>query len=71
MLGSFILENARLKYQQHRQRVFNCKIARAGFYSIAKFRAHICNAVMEDRDGYSADCHTANGHPAGCYSLAD
>jgi hypothetical protein len=39
-----------------------CKMAGAGFHSIAKFRAPIPNPVMADRGVYSADCHHENGH---------
>jgi hypothetical protein len=45
---------------------FRCKMAGAGFHSIAKFHAPIPNPVMEDRGVYSADCHHKNGRKEDC-----
>jgi hypothetical protein len=54
--------------RRFKQPVSQCKMAGAGFHSIAKFRAQIFNPVLADRGVYSADCHIANGHTAVCQS---
>jgi hypothetical protein len=38
-------------------------MAGAGFHSIAKLRAQICNAVFADCGVSLADCHKVNCHP--------
>jgi hypothetical protein len=43
-------------------------MAGAGFHSIAKLRAQICNPVLADRIVNSADCHNENGRTADCQS---
>jgi hypothetical protein len=43
-------------------------MAGAGFHSIAKLRAQICNAVLADRGVFQADCHRENCRTADCYS---
>jgi hypothetical protein len=45
-----------------------CKMAGAGFHSIAKLRAQIHNAVLADRGVFQADCHRENCRSADCYS---
>jgi hypothetical protein len=54
--------------QRFKQLVSRCKMAGAGFHSIAKLRAPIFNPVLAVRGVYSADCHNENGHTADCQS---
>jgi hypothetical protein len=50
--------------QRFKQPVSRCKMAGAGFHSIAKLRAQIFNPVLAVRGVHSADCHNENGHTA-------
>jgi hypothetical protein len=43
-------------------------MAGAGFHSIAKFRAQICNAVLADRGVFQADSQKDIWCTADCYS---
>jgi hypothetical protein len=51
----FTLVKSRVKnIRRFNQAVSQCKMAGAGFYSIAKLRAQIFNPVLADR---GVDCH--------------
>jgi hypothetical protein len=63
----FTLVKSRFKYKRHfKQAVCRCKIAGAGFHSIAKLRAQIFNHAMADGGVLSADCYNENGCTADC-----
>jgi hypothetical protein len=66
---SFTLIKSRVKnIQRFKQLVSRCKMAGAGFHSIAKLCAQIFNPVLAVPGVYSADCHNENGHTADCQS---
>jgi hypothetical protein len=54
--------------QRFKLPISRCKMAGAGFHSIAKLRAQIFNPVLADPVVYSADCHNGNSHTADCQS---
>jgi hypothetical protein len=47
-----------------------CKMAGAGFHSIANLRAQSHNAVLVDRGVFQADCHRENCRTA-CAEMVD
>jgi hypothetical protein len=51
-----------------KQAVSRCKMAGAGFHSIAKLRAQMFNPVLADRGVPLADCQNENGLTADCQS---
>jgi hypothetical protein len=66
---SFKLVKSRIKNIRHfKQETSQCKMARAGFHSIAKLRAQFHNAVLAYRGVFQADCHRENCRTADCYS---
>jgi hypothetical protein len=65
----FTLVKSRVKnIQRFKQAVSRCKMAGAGFHSIAKLRTQIFNPGLADRGVYFADCHNQNGSTADCQS---
>jgi hypothetical protein len=65
----FTLVKPRVKnIWRFKQAVSWCKMAGAGFHSISKLHAQICNAVLADRGVFQADCHRENCRTADCYS---
>jgi hypothetical protein len=64
---SFILVKSRVKnIRRFKQGASRCKMAGAGFRSIAKLRAQMCYPVLADRVVHSADCYNENGPTADC-----
>jgi hypothetical protein len=53
---------------QFKQGASRCKMAGAGFHSIAKLHSQIRNAVLADRGVFQAYCHRENCRTADCYS---
>jgi hypothetical protein len=65
---SFKLVKSRIKNIRHfKQGASRCKMARAGFHSIAKLRAQFHNAVLAYPGVFQADCHRENCRSADCY----
>jgi hypothetical protein len=64
---SFNLVKSSVKNIRHfKQAVSRCKMAGAGFHSIAKLRAQIFNPVLADHGVKSVDCHNESGRTSDC-----
>jgi hypothetical protein len=65
----FSIVKSRVKnIRRFKHAVSQCKMAGAGFHSIAKLHAQIFNSLLADHGVNSTDCHNKNGHTADCLS---